>query len=256
MKIASLLYHHVGPRPPDSRLASLSVRTSRFERQMSWLARRGFVGIRPSEWLRWRRHGVALPSKPVLLTFDDAYADFADFALPVLKRFNFSATVFVITRKIGGVNSWDGARLMSARQILDCHRDGIEIAAHSRTHAELTGLSRPRLVDEVAGSAGDLADLLGQRATCFAYPGGLYNQEVCEVTAASFDLAFTCNEGMNEAHTDPHLLCRTMVQPGDLMIDWSCRVRLGWSPVTAMRSGLRIRSRFRDAMRYLSGQDG
>src|ERR1022692_1817004 len=111
MKVPALLYHHVGPRPPSDRYASLSIGVGQFERQMEWLARQGYTGVRPSDWLAWRRGEGVAPRKPVLLTFDDAYGDFPEFALPTLQRFGFGAVVFVITGKLGGTAPWDGARL-------------------------------------------------------------------------------------------------------------------------------------------------
>ena len=81
-KLAVLLYHHIGPPRPDT-LSDLTVSPEKFERHVRWLARRGFVGIRPSDWLRWLRDGTGLPNKPILFTFDDGYADIADYALPV-----------------------------------------------------------------------------------------------------------------------------------------------------------------------------
>ena len=83
MRLPVLMYHHVGP-PRAGACPSLTVTAERFERQVSWLARKGYVGIRPTDWLA-RRAGWPLPSKPVLLTFDDGYADIVEHALPVLE---------------------------------------------------------------------------------------------------------------------------------------------------------------------------
>jgi peptidoglycan/xylan/chitin deacetylase (PgdA/CDA1 family) len=254
MRLPALLYHHVGPRLRDSRYAALNVSAEKFERQMSWLARKGYMGIRPLDWLAWLLHGTALPPKPVLLTFDDAYADFPDYALPVLLRYSFRAVVFVVTGWIGARNSWDGAPLMSAHQIRQCSAHGIEFGAHSRTHPDLTSLSGTQLWEEIAGSAEDLSAIIGTRVTSFAYPYGFWSEEVRASVRESFDLAFTCEEGLNQIDTDPLLLRRTMVQPGDLLLDLACRVHFGWSPVMALRSRLRLRSRWRNAASYLRGQ--
>ena len=116
----------------------------RFERQVGWLARKGYVGIRPSDWLRWRSGEADLPKKPILLTFDDAYADTAEHALPVLCQHGFGAAVYVVTQRLGATNTWDDPgkrymlRLMSAEQIQYWAAKGIEFGAHTRTHADLT----------------------------------------------------------------------------------------------------------------------
>ena len=196
--------------------------------------------------------GRGLPAKPVLLTFDDAYCGVAEHALPVLKRYGFSAVIFVVTKQIGGVNEWERTigrlgsdGLMTAKQIMEWSHKGIEFGAHSRTHRDLTTLPMHELAEEIDGSSKDLCAVIGSRVVSFAYPYGPYNECVVDSVRSSFDLAFTCDQGLNYLQTDPHLLRRSMVNPGDLLIDFACRIWFGWSPVNAIRSRLRIRSRFK-----------
>ena len=108
-KLPVLLYHHVGHFKPGT-YRELTVLPEKFERQIRWLARRGYIGVRPADWLNWVRDGKSLPEKPILLTFDDAYADVAEYALPILRKYGFSGAVFVVTERLGGTNTWDEAR--------------------------------------------------------------------------------------------------------------------------------------------------
>ncbi len=139
MRLPVLLYHHVGPKGTRAH-PELTVSPQRFERQVRWLAMRGYTGITAADWLRWVRQGKPLPPKPILLTFDDGYADLGEHALPVLRRYGFSAVVYIITGKIGGKVAWEEPRdgesytLMTAEQIRHWAREGIEFGAHSRTH--------------------------------------------------------------------------------------------------------------------------
>lgn len=250
IRLPVLLYHNIAPLQTATIPVASTISARQFELQVRWLAKWGYSAIRPSEWIAWCRGGKPLPSKPVLLTFDDAYAGVAEYALPVLRRYGFSAAVFVVTRRIGGTNEWDRSegwpgtnRLMSSEQITEWAGKGIEFGAHSRTHPDLTMLSESELTDEVAGSSQDLAALLGRRIGCFAYPFGPYNAAVTECTANVFDMALTCDEGLNDITTDPRLLRRTLVHPGDWTIDFACRIWFGWSPVNLIRSRLRVRSR-------------
>lgn len=250
MKLPVLLYHRVGPFRPSA-CPSLSISSDQFAVQMRWLARHGYVGIRAADWLAWRRQGTPLPPKPVLLTFDDAYADIVQHALPVLRHYGFSAVVFVITKKIGGATDWDGAPLMTAEEIKDWHAQGIEFGGHSRTHPDLTTLTGPALEEEVIGCGKDLAQLLGVPATTFAYPYGWHNEIVRSCVRKAFNLAFSIEEGMNDSCTDRSLLRRTMIQPGDFLIDLTCRLRFGWSPMHRFRSHVRLRSRCAQVLRFL-----
>ncbi|HEY1675458.1 MAG TPA: polysaccharide deacetylase family protein [Streptosporangiaceae bacterium] len=77
----------------------------------------------------------------VALTFDDGYDDFRHYALPVLQRYGFGATAFVIAGRLGGVNAWDalGPRktLMTAGQVREVMAAGIEIGSHGLRHVTL-----------------------------------------------------------------------------------------------------------------------
>ena len=258
VRLPVLTYHHVGPPRPGSR-PGLTIPAERFERQVRWLARRGYVGIRPSDWLEWCRKGKQLPPRPVLLTFDDAYADLADYALPVLRRHGFGAAVFVVTGQVGGTNKWDEAcgsathRLLTAEQIRDWAAQGIEFGAHSRTHADLTTLSGEELAQEVIGSRDDLSELLGQPVNSFAYPYGSHNETVRACVEQAFALAFGIEDGLNTLRTHPNLLRRTMVKPGDSLLDLECRARWGLNPAEQIRARIGLRSRVKAVARFVGG---
>jgi glycosyltransferase involved in cell wall biosynthesis/peptidoglycan/xylan/chitin deacetylase (PgdA/CDA1 family) len=256
LRMPVLVYHRIGPTQPGTH-PDLTVSPEEFERQVRCLSDRGYIGIRPSDWLAWCREGSPLPEKPLLLTFDDAYAELAEYALPVLRRYGFGAVVFVVTGQVGGTNTWDESKgsatihLMNASQIREWTAQGIEFGAHSRTHPDLTTLSCSQMEDEIWGSKNDLATMVGRPVTSFAYPYGRFNEMVCECVRNVYDCAFSCDEGLNTLSSDLCRLRRIPVQPNDSLLDLTCRVRLGWSPLNRLRSRLRIRSRFNRALRLL-----
>lgn len=262
MRLPVLLYHHVGPLRPGT-IPGLTVSPERFERHVRWLARRGYTGICPSDWVRWRREGKGLPIKPVLLTFDDGYADLVEYALPVLRRYGFGAAVYMVTGQLGGTNAWDEARgsgtlhLMTADQIRFWATQGIEFGAHSRTHADLTTLSASELSEEVVGSGKDLESILAARVVSFAYPYGFHNPAVDDCVRRVFDLAFLAGdeaEGLNHLLTDPALMRRTLVHPNDSLLDLELRARWGRNPILDLRARLCLRSRFKRAVRFIFGR--
>ncbi|HEX2459956.1 MAG TPA: polysaccharide deacetylase family protein [Vicinamibacterales bacterium] len=259
MRLPVLLYHHVGPSRPGT-FPELTVSAERFARHVSWLVRRGYVGIRPADWLAWCGNHRALPRKPVLLTFDDAYADLTTYALPVLKRHDFGAAVFVVTHHVGGENVWDRLRgsqphrLMTEDQIREWAGRGIEFGAHSRTHADLTTLSDREVQEEIDGSRDDLAAVTGQHVRAFAYPFGRTNEAVRNRVRAVFDCAFSCEAGLNTVSSDRYALSRSMVQPDDSALALASRVRFGRYPVDRWRARLRFRSRVRAITGQLWGE--
>jgi peptidoglycan/xylan/chitin deacetylase (PgdA/CDA1 family) len=243
-----LTYHHVGlARAGTNRL--MTVAPEGFERQMGWLARHGYVSVSPSDWLAWREQGKPLPQKPVMITFDDGYADTARYALPIIKKYGFKATVYVVTGQMGGIDLWDtnggwatvNHHLMTAEQIKSWHAQGVEFGVHTRTHPDLRTLDPAALEAEVTGSADELEKLLGVRPMSFAYPYGDYDARVREHVCRVFALALTCDEGLNYLSTNPALLRRVMVLPNDSMVEFALRVRLGWSPLERVRQMTRHR---------------
>lgn len=247
--LTALLFHHVGPPRPGTH-PSLTLQPKRFERFIDLLQRRGYTGVAAGAWSAWRRGLASVPERPIILTFDDGYADLADFALPTLRRLNWGATVFVATSTVGGQGIWDElvARthpIMSPDAIRAWAARGIDFGAHGATHCDLAELDAERLRQEVVGARDDLAGLLGRPVTAFAYPYGSYNDEVRELVACSFEVAFGLEEGLSDGDTDRTRLRRTMVQGNDTAVDLLLRARLGWSPMERVRSRVRLRERAR-----------
>jgi glycosyltransferase involved in cell wall biosynthesis len=244
-----LLYHRIGPAVAGS-YPSLTVSPGRFRLHVRWLHRRGYRTVRPRDWLAWLDEGAPLPRRPVMITFDDAYADLAHHAFPVLREHGFSAVVFTVTGRIGGTNTWDAARgaatlqLLSSDQIRRWAAGGIEFGAHTRTHSDLAD-PRVSLLDEVDGSADDLKRLLGSEVDAFAYPWGRTAPAAEARVRQVFPSAFTTADGLNTPATDRHRLRRTMVQPDDGIFALRLRVAFGRDPVRGLRGRIRLRSRLR-----------
>ena len=240
-----LAYHHVGERIQGAD-PGLSISTASFERQIDWAARQGFRGITASAWLDGMRDLAALPPRPLLITFDDAYRSLDEHALPLLRERGFAATVFVVTGLIGGVSTWvqpPAARrpLLGAEEIRGWAREGFEFGSHSRTHANLTQLDSSAWPEELEGSADDLMAILATRPRSFAYPFGFVNDDLRFAVSRVFDLAFTIGEGANGARRDLHLLQRSGALEEDSLADLALRLRIGWTPRHRLQHRLRRR---------------
>lgn len=257
-----ILYHRIASTS-GGKIDGLTISPARFERQIAWLARRGYTGICATDWALWRRGEVQLPHKPIFLTFDDAYEDIATYAFPVLQKYRFKATTFVVTGQVGGSNIWDSSKgtapmaLMNLEQIRYWSQRGIEFGAHSRSHADLTTLSQADCRREIEGSKSELAGMLGTEVRAFAYPYGKVSESVHRVVSESYDVAFGVQEGMNDLGTDPHLLNRIYIGPSYPMIEFAVGVHRGkLEPLPSWRGKLRIRSRLEGVARKLSSKNG
>ncbi len=237
-RLPVLMYHHVGP---ERGLGPHTVGTEEFARQMEWLRNAGFESVSPAQWRAWCEDGRQLPAKPVILTFDDGFSDLEQHAFPVLERLGLTATVFLVTREIGGTNEWDRVkgmretRLLDADQIRNWVRRGIEFGAHTRTHRDLSKCDGDELVQEIVGSADDLESLTGARPSSFAYPYGIFTPEAKAIVAATYSTGFSVENGRSHLGTDYYMLKRTMVLGSDSRVAFLSRLRIGCSPLDVLR---------------------
>lgn len=232
-----LLFHHVGPAhtgvPPE-----LTVSPRAFERFAGYLAATGFHTIGLGELAAWLHGSQGLPSRSVVVTFDDAYADLSIHALPAMKRHGQRAVVFVPAALVGGTNAWDGGEspIMSAGEIRRWADEGFEFAAHGRTHTDLRSVGPGERERELAGARHELEEILARPVTAVAYPYGGHDEVVRAAAVPHYALGFVVGDGLNRRGADPLRLRRTMVQRGDSLVDFALRCRLGCSPVQRVRA--------------------
>ena len=216
LRVPVLCYHHVGAKAKGS-WPLLTLSPAVFEEQMRWLADRGYAGISASDWLAWLERGAPLPEKPVVLTFDDAYSDLVQTALPILREHRFRATLFPVSQYIGGASTWDAGLgypsrpLMSETEILHAMQGGITIGSHTRTHRNLRQLADAELKTELELSRTELIRLTGDSVRTLAYPFGSENPRVRACAAKFYDLAFGCRSGLNGWASDRGGLRRMFV---------------------------------------------
>jgi peptidoglycan/xylan/chitin deacetylase (PgdA/CDA1 family) len=181
---------------------------------MEWLRDRGYRPIPVSQVLEPPSEG-----RPIAITFDDGYENFFLYALPVLVRLGFSATVFLVTNHLGGVNTWDIAhgdvseRLMTRSQACEAQEAGIELGSHTVDHVDLAAAAPTEAWRQITESRARLADLLGRAVTTFCYPYGRKTPEVRDmVERAGYRLACGTQKGPNTHDTDPFDLRRVNVR--------------------------------------------
>jgi peptidoglycan/xylan/chitin deacetylase (PgdA/CDA1 family) len=232
-RLPVLIYHHVGPlRAGTPR--SLTVLPDRFREQMAWLARHGFQPVTLARTIAWWAGESELPSRAVAITFDDGYADLAEWAFPVLAAHDFPSTVFVVSAHLGETNSWDEANGSAAHRLLDASqlqawRASVDVAGHSRTHASLGGLPPEQVEREIVGSKEDLEAVTNRPVRAFAYPYGAMTEVAKTIASRHFDIAFGVRQGLNAPTTDRFDIRRTMVQHNETWLDLLLRVRTGRS---------------------------
>jgi glycosyltransferase involved in cell wall biosynthesis len=194
----------------------------RFRAQMRLLAALRYRVIPLDELIEALREHRPLPRRAVAITIDDGYRDIFEVAHPVLRRRGFPATIFLVSRRLGGSNDWGdvgavgGRPLLSLEQIKSMGEDGIRFGAHTREHCSLPDTGDDAVVDQIAGSREDLEAVLESPVTTFAYPyGRLDRRAVRAVEDARFRGACTVEPRLLDGGSDPLLMPRVEVRGSD-----------------------------------------
>lgn len=199
-RIPILMYHSIESMPKDTIMRSLHVPPKRFKYQMWLLKKLGYKGLSVSKlkpYLDGKKHG-----KVVGITFDDGYQNNLINALPILTKYNFSATCYIVSGNIGETNTWDLKKnitqrpLMTKKEISEWISMGMEIGAHTATHVDLTETSEQLVKEEITKCKEQLENLFDIEIKDFCYPFGRYDQKACEIVkGAGFYSATSMNRG-------------------------------------------------------------
>ncbi|HTR81102.1 MAG TPA: polysaccharide deacetylase family protein [Bacteroidota bacterium] len=182
LPIKILMYHRV---VKDLKLAHefpLCIPSDEFRRHLDWIERWGFTPITFEDCRLYADHKLALPRKPIIITFDDGYLDTFDVAFPILQEYGMQAVIFILGDRSFRTNSWDEfgpkAYLLENHHVLEMSAAGMEIGAHSLTHVKLTDLSEHAAWEEISRSRILLEILLNKPVRTFSYPYGLVNASI------------------------------------------------------------------------------
>lgn len=193
--IPVLAYHQVDV---EFELGVNSISPQTFESQMRFIAAQGYTAITPDSLIHFISSHSALPCNPILITFDDGYESFYNFAYPILKKYGLTATVFMIAAYIGRLNEWDVQRSLkrpkhlSESQIKSLVQNGIGFGSHGLHHRFLTHCSRVEANAELEESKYRLEHIIGRPVRSFAYPYGSVNAETLDlVKSAGYRIAFS-----------------------------------------------------------------
>jgi peptidoglycan/xylan/chitin deacetylase (PgdA/CDA1 family) len=202
------MYHRVAEDGPAA-LREWRVEPRHFEEQLAFLKREGFTTITSRELGAAMRGERALPRRPVMLTFDDAYVDFYTDAFPLLKKHGATAELFVVSGKVGGAADWDSAYgppapLMGWTQLAELDRAGIVIGSHLVSHAKATSLDDETLIREGAVSRFMLEARLGHPVTSLALPFGDHDDRVIDaMMLCGYREVYTCEPVVAALSGDP-----------------------------------------------------
>ncbi|MBN1352196.1 polysaccharide deacetylase family protein [candidate division KSB1 bacterium] len=225
--IPILAYHKV-----DTRLEWGLTRVSpgQFRRQIKYLSDAGYRTCSLETCLASDQ--PTPQGKSVVITFDDAYESIFTYAFPILREFNFTATIFVITGFVGTLNHWDinlgGIKFkhLEWNQLSELAEAGWELGSHSVSHPDLRNCSDAELTAELTQSRQRIEDEIQSPVTCFSYPFNRYDQRVIRaVQAAGYRCACTLDYNFFSPKSKHYLIGRKSIY--------------GWDSVRCLRRKLK-----------------
>lgn len=192
--IPILLYHYVEyvKDPGDTIRKSLSIEPLIFEQQVKSLKDANYVFLTPKNLADISENKIAIPDKPVILTFDDGYKDFYTDVFPILKKYNVKAVAYIISGFL------DTPNYMTSEELKEIAKSNlVEVACHTVDHPNLKTLSDTDAAAEIRGCYEDLYNKFGIKPVSFAYPYGEYREGLFPlVKEAGFTNAVTTVNGM------------------------------------------------------------
>ena len=191
--IPVLNYHGV----EDGGNSPLHLSRKEFEEQMEYLYRKGYHTISPDQLIDHLQQGSPLPDKPILITFDDGYQNIYTNVFPIMRKYGFTGTVFLITDEVG-VNkrylTWEQAEAM--RKPGGSIEGGFIFGSHTLSHVPLDTLSPEEAFFQLEKSKEGMQWKLDVPVKYFAYPTGTYSEVTQQMVAkAGYKGAFSIQFG-------------------------------------------------------------
>ena len=223
--VSILMYHQVGPFSKVKTHRSTYCHHRRFAAQMRFLSLMGYTVMGLDDVFKSWKEVTPIKRRSVVLTFDDGYRNFYDYAFPELKKYGFPATVYLISNLIDHSALWlkeegrEAPEMLTRDQIAQLQRSGVTFGSHGVHHRKLAKIESDEMKFEVHQGKVDLEKLLGQAVEHFCYPYGNYSLEVIRtVQEAGFSSAVTCLRAAANPRFDPRELPRKAISYGDSLL--------------------------------------
>ena len=211
-----LTYHSIGENAPSA-LRPYQVSPDDFVEQLRWLRENGYRTPSLREVSALVRRGRPISGKAVLITFDDAYQCFADTAWQLLQNHGFTAVMFAATSYLGKAAQWDAKygepmKIMDGQTLSELAASGLYVGSHSTDHQPMTHVSTKEALKMMLQSKEELQDVIGKRVELFAFPYGIFDQQLGRLAKhCGYSLAFSLTGCHIKPFDNPHTLGRFIV---------------------------------------------
>ncbi|MBQ7295014.1 MAG: polysaccharide deacetylase family protein [Clostridia bacterium] len=220
VKVPVLMYHHITEN--ENKAGSYTVTTKEFERDLEYIASKGYTAVSVSELINYVYRGETLPERPIVITFDDGFESYQALALPILEKYNMKSAVFIIgsaadlyTRvsdhNIAYSNlNWQAVKELQSSPLCEVHSHTYDL--HHNEKGERKGMSRLENESDISYEKAVSEDLMKLQKcfeskglsvpTAIAYPYGAYDDYTAEIIKnIGFKVSFTCEGRINRIST-------------------------------------------------------
>jgi peptidoglycan/xylan/chitin deacetylase (PgdA/CDA1 family) len=238
-RLPILLYHRVADGPDDR----WTLTPDQFRRQVDHLVENGYYTVGLEQWRNAMERHAPLPGRAVLLSFDDAYADFASGAWPILRAAGLHASLFVVAGEAGGTNRWDHRRagavaVLGWDDLVELSSQGVEIGSHSLSHPDLRTLAPSEIYRQLHDARLEIEQQIGGPVRAVAYPYGLHDGVVRHLAgAAGYHHGLTIRRSAAGLWEDPLALPRIEVRRHDTLEDFDRSLRSAFDDGAASGAG-------------------
>ncbi len=182
---------------------------------MRWLHEYKFQVLSLTEIVEYIKHGRSLPPRSIAITFDDGFECIYKNAYPILLKYGFPATIFLVTGYCGKANNWPGQPAFIPRltisnwpQIREMEHGGVEFGSHTVNHPRLDKFPPNQIEEEIVKSKCMIENELDHPVNLFAYPYGRFNETIKKCVRLTYRGALTAKPGLVKADSDPYELAR------------------------------------------------
>ena len=182
-KVRVLMYHSITEHIGKEKHNKWRVKPEDFEKQMNWFYKNNWKSFTISELLKLDN----IPEKSFVITFDDGFEDNYINAFPILQKFNFKATIYLVPNQ--KTNHWEKentsviSNLLDEKQIIEMQNSGlIEFGSHTLSHVNLSKINDEQLFLELEKSKKEVENITKKECEAFAYPYGKFDDKIVEST--------------------------------------------------------------------------
>jgi peptidoglycan/xylan/chitin deacetylase (PgdA/CDA1 family) len=206
-----LTYHNLSKTESNI----MTVTEKSFDEQMAYLKQNGYVALTLDQFNQFVDLQAPLPKKAVLITFDDGWRSTYEIGMPILRKYNLPATLFIYTDFVGQTD-----KALTWEMVSELQANGVDIQCHSKSHRDLTKMNDNEqfeqyfnsLVAEMTVPSEMVKQKLQHRCDYLAYPYGATNRLVSSLAEKhGYKLAFTVNRGSAPFYQDRYRIDRSMI---------------------------------------------